>query len=166
MRMIERSTLHMLRTGPLEPASFGTSGQAKDRLIVEALHGPAEPEGETVVILTVEVKFGVEGRGVFQEARVLLIVGAEARVDHIGVRDERQNFQCQRAEAARGDDIVWERRSAGGRHGNRFSIGIKGQGRMRGVGSLIWIINKLRDGAEISAPEVIPRYGQNVKFAA
>src|SRR2546422_5345653 len=131
MRMIERSTLHMLRTGPLEPASFGTSGQAKDRLIVEALHGPAEPESETVVIFAVEVKLAVESRGVFQEARVLLIVVAQARVDRSGVRNERQNFQRQRAEAARGDHIFREGRSTCVRCRYWVCTGFESQGGMR-----------------------------------
>src|SRR5437899_1628214 len=100
MRMIKSSALDVLLASTLETSALGTSGQAKDRLIVEILHGPAKPESETVVILTVEVKFGVEGRGVFQEARVLLIVVAEAWVDHVGVWNERQNLQRQRAEAA------------------------------------------------------------------
>src|SRR5229473_1042770 len=112
MGMIQSSALDVLLARSLETSALGTSGQAKDRLIVEVLHGPAEPESETVVIFAIEIEFRVERRGVFQEARILLIVGAEARVGHIGVRDEGQNFQCQRAEAARGDDIVWERRSA------------------------------------------------------
>src|SRR6266568_6052939 len=166
MRMIERSTLHMLRTGPLEPASFGTSGQAKDRLIVEALHGPAEPESETVVILAVEVKLAVEGRGVFQEARGLLIVAAEARVRHVRARNERENFQRQRAEAARRDNIIGKCGPACGRYGNWISTGVQSQGRVRGVRSLVWIINKLRDGPKISATEVIPGHRQIVKLAA
>src|SRR2546422_10871913 len=131
MRMIQSSALDVLLARALETSALGTSGQAKDRLIVEALYGPAEPESETVVIFTVEVKLAVEGRGVFQEARVLLIVVAEARVDRSGVRNERQNFQRQRAEAARGDHIFREGRSTCVRCRYWVCTGFESQGGMR-----------------------------------
>src|SRR2546427_576081 len=108
MRMIQSSALDVLLARALETSALGTSRQAKDRLIVEALHGPAEPESETVVILAVEVKLAIEGRGVFQEARVLLIVVAEARVDRSGVRNERQNFQRQGRQSYR-SWVSWAR---------------------------------------------------------
>src|SRR6266850_4809462 len=164
MCMIQSSALDVLLARALETSALGTSGQAKDRLIVEVLHGPAKPESKAVVIFAVEVEFRVERRGIFQEARILLIIVAEAWVDPSGVREEGQNFQRQRAEAARGDDIIRKRCPTCRRHGNRLSVGIESQGRVRGVGSLIRIINKLRDGPEISATEVIPGHGQNVKL--
>src|SRR5206468_3759442 len=126
-RVIESSALDVLLACSLEAATLGAASQAKDRLIVKALHGPAEPEGVTVIVLAVEVKFTVKGRGVFQEARILLIVGAEARIGHIRVRNERQNLQRQRAEAACWDHIIREGRSTCRRYGNWISIGIQNQ---------------------------------------
>ena len=161
MRVIESSALDVLLACSLEAATLGAASQAKDRLIVKALHGPAEPEGVTVIVLAVEVKFTVKGRGFFQEARILLIVGAEARIGHIGVGNERQNLQRQRAEAACGDHIVREGRSTCRRYGNWISIGIQNQGGVRGVSgiSLIGIINRLGNRAEIATAEVIAGHG-------
>ena len=138
------------------------------------MHCPAKPESETVVILAVEVKFAVEGRGVFQEARGLLIVAAEARGRHIGVRNEPQNFQRQRAKAARRDNIIRKCGPACGRYGNWISTGVQSQGRVRGIRSLVGIIDSAAyvarcasswgNGLEVSTTEIIPGHCQVVKL--
>src|SRR2546425_4404294 len=175
MRMIESSALDVLLARALETSALGTSGQAKDRLIVEALYGPAEPESETVVIFTVEVKLAVEGRGVFQEARVLLIVVAEARVDRSGVRNERQNFQRQGRQSYRSwvswarevrNYIVRERRAICGGCWYRLSTGVFHKAGMRRIRGLIRIIDRAPACVEASPTEIIPGHCQNVKLAA
>ena len=128
MRVIESSALDVLLACSLEAATLGAASQAKDRLIVKALHGPAEPEGVTVIVLAVEVKFTVKGRGVFQEARILLIVGAEARIGHIGVGNERQNLQRQRAEAA---EAPWVGRCLSDEEGPWLDPSERARGRAR-----------------------------------
>src|SRR6266496_3284591 len=99
---------------------------------------------------------------------------ADARGRHIGVRNERENFQRQRAEAARRDNIIGKCGPACGRYGNWISTGVQSQGCVRGVRSLVRIIDSAAyvarctsswgNGLEVSTTEIIPGHCQVVKL--
>src|SRR5215472_3315568 len=139
--MIERSALNVLLACALETSSLGPAGQAKNRLIAKALDGAAEPEGVAVIIPAAEVKLGVESRGVFQEARGLLIIADQARTGNVGVGNERENRLRQCSDAAGWDRVIRESGSASRRYRNGVSAGIESQGGVGGVSSLIGIVN-------------------------
>jgi len=87
--MVKSSALYVLFACALKTSALRPSRQAKNRLIGEALNGPAETESVAVVVPAVKVELGIEGRGVFQETSRLLIIADQAGRGQVRMRNER-----------------------------------------------------------------------------
>ncbi len=105
MRFVDRPALHMLNSCALEAVlrwTAGATGNPKDRILQNVLHGTAEAEVQPIVARPVVVDLHVEGSRVLPELCVQREVIRERRGP---VRHQIQDFEGDRAEERHWDDV-------------------------------------------------------------